>query len=113
MLQLQDYQDDQDNQDNQEDNQYNHQDDQDDQDDQESYEEDKWLGVKNHFNMYSMHGTCDRSPNIEEKSLKLMNNMALNIVIVNSERREREACEVSVQRWNRSEYSTKWQVLEI
>ncbi len=40
-------------------------------------------------NMYSMHVIHNRSPNIEEKSLKLMDSTALNIVIVNSERREK------------------------
>jgi ribosomal silencing factor RsfS len=33
------------------------------------------------FNLHSIDGIRNRSPNIEEKSLKLMNNTALNVVI--------------------------------
>jgi hypothetical protein len=64
------------------------------------------------FNMHSMHGIRDRSPKIEEKSLKLSNNTALNVVMANSERREKLAkypCEDGID----LNYSTKWQVLEI
>jgi hypothetical protein len=64
------------------------------------------------FNMHSMHGIRDRSPKILEKSLKLSNNTALNVVMANSERREKLAkypCEDGVD----LNYSTKWQVLEI
>jgi hypothetical protein len=64
------------------------------------------------FNSHSMHGIRDRSPNIEEKSLKLSNNTALNIVTGNLERREKLA-KYPAEDGIDLNYSTKWQVLEL
>jgi hypothetical protein len=47
-----------------------------------------------------MNGIHDRLPNIEEKSLKLTNNTALNIVIANLERWEKLAKYPSEDRIN-------------
>jgi hypothetical protein len=64
------------------------------------------------FNSHSMHGIRDRSPNVEEKSLKLSNNTALNIVLGNAERREKLA-KYQGEDGIDLNYSTKWQVLEL
>jgi hypothetical protein len=64
------------------------------------------------LNSHSTHGIRDRSPNVDEKSLKLSNNTALNIVTGNLERREKLAKYPSEDGVDLN-YSTKWQVLEL
>jgi hypothetical protein len=64
------------------------------------------------FNMHSMHGIRGRSPRIDEKSLKLTNNTALNMVKANLDRREKLA-KYPAEDGIDLNYSTKWQMLEV